>query len=394
MPNAALDRGYYKGFRSGRYPDPSGPTTVAFTRSWDLRRLRPHFFPRGGAVVFGERTAETARALLVETTRWTGTLPRSAHTWEEAEPYVTRESAKLAVSDDESLAASPYGTRFGQGASIVPRVLFFVQPQPASPLGVGAGRRAVQSERSSTEKQPWKSLPDMQGVVEAEFVRPVLLGENVLPYRVLPAREAVLPLEGTELLDGQDPHLDLYPGLAAWWRQAEQQWNEHRSSERLSLIEQIDFRSKLTDQLPPTPLRVVYSKAGMHVAAALVETPNAIIDHTLYWGTVTSHAEGWYLCAILNSPELTQLVRPLMSYGKDERHIDKQVWKLPIPLYDPANAMHQCLSTLGHQEAELVAGLDINEDGYFVTLRQDVREALAAGSGAHAVADIVTQMLG
>jgi hypothetical protein len=132
----------------------------------------------------------------------------------------------------------------------------------------------------------------------------------------------------------------------------------------------------------------------MHVAAALLDSPNAIIDHKLYWGTVTTHAEGWYLCAILNCPELTQLVRPLMSYGKDERDIDKRVWKLPIPLYDSANATHQRLSELGHQEAQLVAALDINEKGNFVTLRQDAREALAAGSSAAEVTDIVTEMLG
>ncbi|HEY2738610.1 MAG TPA: class I SAM-dependent methyltransferase, partial [Thermoanaerobaculia bacterium] len=316
MPNAALDRGYYKGFRSGRYLDPSEPTTVAFSGSWDLRRLRPHFFPRGGSVVFGERTAETAHVLPVDTTRWTGTLPRTAHTWPEAKPYLTRLLAELVVRDDEAADTSPYGGRFSAGATIFPHFLFFVQPQPASALGLGAGRRAVQSVRSSNEKQPWKSLPDMKGVVETEFVRPVLLGENVIPYRVLPAREAVLPVEGSELLHGEHPHLDFYPGLAEWWRQAERQWAEHRRSDRLTLRERLDFRRGLTTQLPTSPLRVVYGASGMHVVAALVETPNAVTEHKLYWGTVTSHSEGWYLCAILNCPELTQLVRPLMSYGK------------------------------------------------------------------------------
>jgi hypothetical protein len=45
-------------------------------------------------------------------------------------------------------------------------------------------------------------------------------------------------------------------------------------------------------QLPFTPLRLVYNKAGMHVAAVLVDIPKAIINHKLYWGTVTSQAEG------------------------------------------------------------------------------------------------------
>jgi hypothetical protein len=44
----------------------------------------------------------------------------------------------------------------------------------------------------------------------------------------------------------------------------------------------------------------------MHVTAVLIEDPHSIIDHKLYWGTVTSREEGLYLCAILNSPVLTE----------------------------------------------------------------------------------------
>lgn len=393
MPNATLDRGYFKGFRTGKYSDPSELTTVEFTGSWDLRRLRPHFFPRASSVVFGKRSSGDSRSMPADTTRWTGTIPRTAHTWPEVAPYITRQEAKLAISDDELLAASPYESRFSQGATIVPRVLFFVKQQTASPLGLGAGRRAVQSERSSTEKAPWKNLPDLTGVVESEFVRPVLLGESVLPYRVLPARSAVLPLEGTELLDSGHSHLDYYPGLADWWRRAEELWNTNRSSERLSLRERIDFRRGLTGQLPVSSLRVVYGASGMHVVAALVDSPNAVTEHKLYWGAVTSREEGLYLCAILNCPELTQVVRPLMSYGKDERDVDKHVWKLPIPQFDPANTLHQRLAELGTQQAELVAALDMNEGDNYIVLRQRVRQALAANELAAEVEDIVVDLL-
>jgi hypothetical protein len=222
----------------------------------------------------------------------------------------------------------------------------------------------------------------------------VLLGESIIPYRVLPPRQAVLPLEKTELLDGGHPHLDFYPGLAEWWRQAEQVYADNRRSERLTLRERLDFRRGLTSQLPASPLRVVYGASGMHVVAALVETPNAVTEHKLYWGTVNNREEGWYLCAILNCPELTQLVRPLMSYGKDERDIDKHVWKLPIPLYDPAVPAHRRLSELGQKEAELVAALELDEQASYITLRQRVRQALAAGSYAAETEDIVTGLIG
>ncbi len=394
MPNAALDRGYFKGFRSGLYPDPSEVTAIAFTGSWDLRRLRPHFFPRASSVVFGTRTVDIAKRLPVETTRWTGTFPKSAHKWAEVSPYITRQPAKLVISDDDATGGSPYGDRFSEGATITPRFLYFIEPQPANSLGLGSGRRAVQSARSSNEKAPWKTLPAMKGVVEAEFVRPVLLGESILPYRVLPAREAVLPLEGNELLSVDHPHLELYPDLYEWWHRAERCWNENRTNDSLTLPERLDFRKGLTDQLPAAPLRLVYGASGMHVVAALVEAPNAVIEHKLYWGAVISHAEGWYLCAILNCPELTQLVRPLMSYGKDERDIDKHVWKLSIPLFDPTDTVHQRLSELGRQEAELTAALDLDEQGNFVTLRQNVREVLAACSWADEVTAIVVELVG
>lgn len=394
LPNPALDRGYFAGFRTGHYPDPTEVTTVAFTGSWDLRRIRPHFFPRGGAVVFGHRTGTRAQRLPVETERWTGKLPRGHHTWTQAAPHLIRQAARLIVHDVDDEAPSPYGARFSQGATILPKVLFFVRPQSASPLGYGAGRRAVQSARSSAEKRPWKDLPDLSGVIETEFVRPVLLGETVLPYKVLPAREAVLPIAGNEILDGNHPRLDLYPGLADWWRRAEQLWEQHRSSERLSLQDRLDYRRGLAQQLPPTPLRVVYGASGMHVVAALVEDQVAVCEHALYWGTVTSREEGMFLCAILNSPALTEAVRPLMSYGKDERHVDKHLWRLPIPLYDPSDPVHQRLVDLGHAEADLVKGLDLDESENFVVLRRKARAALAAGTAAPQIEEIVIELLG
>jgi len=394
LPNPVLDRGYFSGFRAGKYIGKAEePATVAFSGSWDLRRIRPHLFPRGSAVVFGKRTRGETRTLPDETIRWTGTIPRSAHSWADVAPHLTQEPARLVIRNDDE-GPSPYGPRFVQGATIVPRVLFFVQPQPSSPLGFGAGRRAVRSERSSTEKPPWKNLPDLTGVVESEFVRPVLLGESVLPYRILPPREAVLPLVGHQLIDESASDLDLYPGMADWWQNAQSQWEAHRSSARLSLLERLDFRRGLSEQLPGAELRVVYGKAGMHVAAALVEDRNAIIDHKLYWGAVKSRDEAMYLCAILNSPVLTELVRPLMSYGKDERDVDKHLWKLPIPLYDSSNPVHNRLAELGAAEADLIKQLEIDEQGNFVVLRRRVREALAAGPYAQEIEELVSELIG
>ncbi|MGQ0777802.1 MAG: hypothetical protein ACT4NY_25905 [Pseudonocardiales bacterium] len=164
MPNAVLDRGYYAGFRAGNYSDPADPIAVNFTGFWDLRRLRPHFFPRGAAVVFGQRsTTQFGTPLPPKTTRWTGQLPRDNDTWEAVSDHLTRHDADLVVHDEEAIV-SPYQDRFRQGATIVPRVLFMVEKHQSGPLGLAAGRQTVRSARSSTEKKPWKELPPLEGL--------------------------------------------------------------------------------------------------------------------------------------------------------------------------------------------------------------------------------------
>jgi hypothetical protein len=92
----------------------------------------------------------------------------------------------------------------------------------------------------------------------------------MLPYRLLQPESCVVPWDRTQLLDGRSPRIDLYPQLASWWRTAENLWLENRSSERLTLLERLDFRHGFRNQFPVKAQRVVYSKAGMHLAAARV----------------------------------------------------------------------------------------------------------------------------
>jgi hypothetical protein len=252
----------------------------------------------------------------------------------------------------------------------------------------------VRSSRSAYEKAPWKHLEELDGVVEAEFVRAVYLGESVLPTGSCLRGRRSYPWEGDRLLDGSEGRLDLFPGMARWWRDAEALWTAHRTSDRLTLSQRIDYRRTLTGQVPASPLRVVYSKSGMHLAAAAVRDARALVDHVLYWAAVETEDEAAYLLAVLNSATTTELVRPLMSYGKDERHIDKYVWELPIPRHDPADADHVRLVELSREAEASIAALDLAEDAYFVGLRRRVREHLAASDAEREIDELVTELMG
>ncbi|WP_088989119.1 class I SAM-dependent methyltransferase [Micromonospora chokoriensis] len=393
LPNAALDGEHYEGFRSGWYKDEGEPTTVAFTGSWDLRRLRPHPFPRGAAVVFGRRapTTDSPRSLPSITERWTGRLVVDARSWEQTAPSIHREHLPLGRA---SLVESPYKPHVRNGATIFPKVLFFVETDTGGRLGLGSGRRFVRSARSNLEKAPWKDQPALEGVVESKFIRRVLLGESLVPYRILSAKEAVLPLDGEALMTGPGSRLDYYFGLAEWWRRAEAIWETHRSSARFTLAEQLDFRHKLTAQFPAPPLRLAYTASGMHVAAAIIDDPTAVVEHKLYWAPIDSWEEGHFLSAILNSPVLTELVRPMMSYGKDERDIDKHLWNLSIPRYDDTDPTHQRLADYGRNQFQIVAGLDFAEGMNFVTMRRRIRAVLGQHPATSEIEAAIRAMLG
>ena len=72
-------------------------------------------------------------------------------------------------------------------------MLFLVERQDPGPLGQKASTAVVRSSRSANEKSPWKNVATLEGVVETEFLRPIHLGETVLPYRVVEPREALIP---------------------------------------------------------------------------------------------------------------------------------------------------------------------------------------------------------
>ena len=392
VPNAALDRAQFAGFRTGDFSYGEASVCVAFETPWDLRRLRPHFFPRGSAVAFGTRADELARAMPVTAETWTGRLERGAASWNEVASALRREVRRLTPTDGEEVR-SPYHSRFRQGATVVPRVLFLVEERPPGPLGLQSGMAAVRSVRSAYEKRPWRALDSLDGVVESEFVYPLLLGEHVLAYRTLPAARAVIPCSNGRLMDGDDPRLDLYPGLARWWRRAEGEWRAHRSSDRLSLVERLDFHGELTAQFPLQPSRVVYAKSGMHLAAAWVTESRHVMDHKLYWATAVSAEEALFLCAVLNSAEVTRRARPFMSYGKDERDFDKHLWRLPIPVFNAAEPAHRQLASLAAEVKAQVEELPLGEGQGFVALRKKIRLFLADNENSQRIERMVGDLL-
>ena len=290
---------------------------------------------------------------------------------------------------------SPYRDRFRQGASLVPRMICFVERVTAGRLGVAASAPIVRSKRSTKEKLPWRELPALEGAVEAEFLRPVLLGESIAPFRVLRASEGIVPmLPSGDMLNADAAARRGFTHLSNWLERAENLWRTH-SSGRATLSQQLNHIGKLSAQASPAPIRVVFSKSGTLPAAAIVRNSAAIIDHKLYWAGVATLDEAGYLTAILNSEAARRRIAHLQSRGEQgARDFDKLFFTLPIPRFDPRTELHQQLAKAAGRAEKIAGAVAIDLDQPFTRSRSLVRQALADASASVEIDSLVEQLLG
>jgi hypothetical protein len=394
MPHGTMTRRPHEGFRSGKWSSiAGGHLTVTLDKAWDLSKA-PTGFPMVSCVVFGKRTINKTRKLPTNVDVWSARLKSPNTSWASAKAKFTITAGKvLALGASDVLPESPYRKRFRDGAILYPRMLMFVERADAGPLGAGAGRIKVSSRRSRDEKKPWKLLPALTATVEATFVKKVHLGETLLPFRLLPALEAVVPVNTTSILDADK--IDEYSGLSEWWAAAENVWSSNRvKGTKADLLERINYHAQLSAQLPAAKHRVMYTKAGNRIAAARTDNPKELIDHTLYWAAASSLEEARYLTVVLNSKTVLDRVTPLQALGLfGARHFDKTVFHVPIPTYDSADPEHAALVSIA-EEAEVEAfAVDVSKSRSFQKSRSLVRAALEAAGIAQRLESAVAAVV-
>ena len=388
MPHGVLSRPQYKGLSGAQWGD---YLTVAYGTAWDLARVEPPLFPMPASVLFGSTGKH--EALPQEIEQWAGKIPEGEARWPGVTNHLTQQTALRPWLNSQW---SPYADQFREGASLVPRFLVNVEDAPSQPLGMGAGRRYVRSRRTSRERAPYSGLPSLEGSIESRFIYPIYLGESVVPYRTLEPLEAVIPYEreSGELLSGASPHIDAYPGLADWWRSAEETQLKHRSSERLTLTERVNYHGEFTAQFPIAEHRVVYPMSGKNLLAARVSGKDAVIDYKLYWSAVDTISETRYLCAILNSTVLTRAINPLQSQGQwGPRDFCKVMWSLPIERFNPIDPRHAELTRLAAEAEEIANFVQVDPAKDVRVARKRIREAIAAESAGRRIDEIVGDML-
>jgi hypothetical protein len=371
MPYGALNRAQYAAFRSGRF----NTAEVRFTEVWAFDETVQPLFPVPSSVFFARRGH--ADALPTEITVCSGLLVRRDASAEEASR--TLEFGRSAWPAGAALAGgSPYRRLFRQGATMVPRKLCCVERIETGRLGINPTAPLVGSRSGKQDKRPWRDLAPLQGTVEAQFLRPLYLGESIAPFRLLRPTLAVIPWDpaASTMLDAEAAQARGYPGLARWLRQAERLWQDYGRSS-MSLSERWNYHRAIDRQVPPVPIRVVYAKSGQRLAAAVIENRAAFVDHKLYWAEIESSSEAFYLLSILNSETLRLKIADLQSRGRwGPRDVDKLLFELPIPRFDANDAMHRNLVRAAREAERIAASVSLPEEGHFIRHRRMIRKAL------------------
>ncbi len=404
LPHSALIAGQYEKWRTGQWGAVS--TDLSADLPWDLEKLQPNnFFPVPASVIHLRRThPNEAVPLSPEVQEWSGPVRAP-----------TKLTALLPTADG---FLSPYGDAAAQGATVVPRNLFFVTEVPPSTTMTRSGIAHTRPRVSSQAKEPWRSLPLTElktpGTVEESHLFDLHLGETVAPYVTLPPLRALLPIDkDNPQTIARDPNQSgevrssSLPRLARnRWKAMCELWDAHKGvNDNKTLLQRLDYHHGLYSQLHwqrsnrlDEPVRVAYTTSGRSTAA-IISDPAAVIDHSLYWLSCHTAEEARYLLAVINSDALRKRVEPLMPKGQfGARHLHKHLWKLPIPAFDPANANHIAVSDAG-AAAEKAAGLQLktiiadNEQATVAAIRKELRTWLETSPAGNAVESAVEKLL-
>lgn len=376
MPRSVFTADHHHYFRGANLRVQFG-----FEEVWDLEGVTP-LFNVPSCVVFGKKGVKTDYPL--ECGVFRGRLDGKNEKLINAEEKLQIESRKLefrkkgersywTTSGEELVLAgkpSSYKKDFRQGATIVPRSFWFVEPKSPH-FGLDAERPYVQTDGRAIKaaKDMFKEV-FLEGNIEKEFLYATLLSTDLVPFGHLPPRLVILPIreykDGFKMLDRSEARKWGFLDLEKWLDKVESGWAELKGEkgERNTAIDWLNYRNKLTNQKKST-FKVLYPTSATNLFGTVVEckenpeiTTDGLkisangfaVESTAYYFETNDKDEAYYLAAFLNSDIVNQAIKPLQARGLfGPRHIHKKVWEFPIPRFDPENPQHQKLAKLGQK---------------------------------------------
>lgn len=384
MPRSLFTGDQHDVFRRQHYP-----AKLGFIEIWDMEKVKP-LFNVPSCVVIAKRGTNTAPPYKAEFI--SGVLERKNAGLLDAEKSLTTIEGSLYVSAKGNRSflspseegyiehlRSPYHALFKQGATIVPRNFWFVDIKPHPKLGFNPSAPYVETSEASekTAKENYKGI-SLKGNIEKDFLYATLLSTDIVPFGHLDFRTVILPLtqeaEGYSIIKEKEASKQGFIHLSKWLHKAQKIWEEKRGekAESMDVYQRLDRMRGITGQKPTAKYKVLYPTSATYLCSCVVERraikieiegqelelQDFIAESKEYYFETGNKSEAYYLCSILNSPTVDELIKPMQSRGLfGPRDIHKKVLELPIPEFNPSNENHRELARLGEECTKKVSKL-------------------------------------
>ncbi len=379
MPRAVLSADQHQNLIQRKYDNAA---RFRLTGYWDLWDVTP-LFNVPACVLFAKRdTLLGSSKDKLPVIEWVGKLPGRDLGWDVAESHLEEHNkvgrviylgSRAALSTSPGAAAlskpSDYQSIFKQGATIVPRSIYFVRvtdlPAKVTPGAVYWAE--TEPEQAAQAKKPYNTV-NMSGLVEGKFIYSTAVARHLVPFALLTPVTVVLPIQVKNgllsVLTAEKLMREGHREFGKWMQEAERIWKEKRGDKaaKQNLYERLDYQKELTRQDFRQRFLVLYNHSGMNVAATFfdrgAEPIPFIVDVKLYWAAFATRQEAEYVAAILNSETVNQAIKPFQSAGLlGERDIHKKLLELPIPTFDHMKKAHKDIAKLGAQAHEAASKL-------------------------------------
>jgi len=261
-----------------------------------------------------------------------------------------------------SLVPNGHGdSRFGQGADVFPRRIWFHSVEPVAGDRYFLKRIEARSpfEHLVSDEKKGTDFVVPSRRIRSQCFQEVLLSKHLAPFHMSRPDKALLPFArdpGTPWRHLAPNEMSRDADLDAVMKACLTKFSEAMPKQLATAQSAFAYvntkRQKLHRQgFAPGELLIAYPASGSDLCAAmiLVQSSTLIIDQTLYCAPVATEDEAFFLLGMLNSPQINEAITPFQSSGiQTERHIHKLPF-LFIPRFDADDECHLEVSQVTRQ---------------------------------------------
>ncbi|MCM8819971.1 MAG: N-6 DNA methylase, partial [Candidatus Omnitrophica bacterium] len=367
LPKSIFNADHHFNLRKGDFKR----VNITFKEIWDLEKVSP-LFNIPAIVIIGEKEKNAKICYPIDGEIIEGELDKKNSKLEEAEEklkfqkvnfYLQEIGKRSYITTEEYIttkeSSSYYKEHFYQGATIVPRVFWFIDIK-SSEVGFDVHNPFVETSFYARKKakEPYRNLK-IEGQIEDKFIYATLLSNDILPFGLLEFRPVILPIEPSgnkyKIITQEEAKKKGYFHLAEWLKKVEENWNK----EKITAVGWLNYRNKLTNQNPNIKYRVIYPTVGKIMGCRIKNKPvifkingqeitakGILCDTKTYYYETDDENESLFLLSLLNAPILEKKIKPAKAM-RGETH--KKVFELPIPKFNLQNELHIQLVKLGKE---------------------------------------------